>query len=105
MNRFLLGALAMAAVFVLTSFATSWSAARATDIPTSPIPQSPAQESPPPQGRPNVTVSYFHESASGTNEAFVWEWKGQEIVAATKYGWTPKGFLTKTRATVAEEKK
>jgi hypothetical protein len=94
MNRFLFGALAMGAFIVLTSFALRGSTRSAS--------QAPVQD---PQGAYRITVSYSHDDATGTNSAFAWEWNGNEIVAATKYDWTSRGVVVRSRAPKIEEKK
>jgi hypothetical protein len=102
MKRFLLGALAMGVIAVLTSFALSHSTA--TDEPRGcPSRSTVVDQDPTPRPGPTTTtVSYLHEP--GNHAAFVWEWKGNDIVAATSYYFGSDG-VTKRRALVVEEKK
>ena len=104
MNRFLLGALAMGAVFVLTSFSVTRSATTAPEPCSSTTAAVFTQDPTPRPGPTGTTVSYYHDSPSGTHSAFVWEWKGNDLVASTRYTWSTD-TVTKRRVPVTEEKK
>ena len=104
MNRFLLGALAMGAVFVLASFAHSSRMMEVGNYPaTNPTTSAPQQQGPTAVGPTTTTVSYYNEPQTGSYGAFVWEWKGTEIVAASMYAWGVDG-VQKKRVTVIEKK-